>query len=75
VEHADGTEALLAQKLRTDPAFMALPLGDGALNVISVRFFHAELFNHLYDYFENIRLSQGAIHISKESGLFVAKKG
>jgi len=43
-------------------------------STISVASYSEKEFDALFDYFEKIRKSDGAIHFSKESGLFVSTK-
>lgn len=47
---------------------------DWMKSTISISNYSESDFDKLYDYFENIRIKQGAIDIPKESGLFVSTK-
>ena len=47
---------------------------DWMKSTITISNYSESDFDKLYDYFENIRIKQGAIDIPKESGLFVSKK-
>ena len=53
---------------------MTQDLMDWMYSTISISSYSDGHFRELYDYFESIRLRDGAIRIPKEAGLFICAK-
>lgn len=66
VERVDYDDALAVTETRD--------LIDWLVSALSVTGYAEENMRGLYDYFEKIRLRDGAIHIPKECGMFICKK-